>query len=359
MKILYIITGLGLGGAETITVNIANSIKSRGHDIVIMSLTGNQEVSVSHDIPVYNMFMKKNPLGLLKTFLQAKKIVHAFKPDIIHAHMFHAVIFARMLKIISTEHNKIISTEHTNSLGAKVRMLLYRVTDFLSDLNTNVSKEATDYFIKEKAFSEKKSRPIYNGIDLSRFQKNNKGDVIRAEYGLKSDDFVYINVARLMPAKDHYNLLKAFSLVPISSKKLLLVGKGELESSLRNFVQELGIQDLVFFCGAHSNIEDYYNAADCFVLSSEWEGFGLVLAEAMSCELPVISTNCGGTSEVVQNSHFLVPPKTPSALASKMQEIALLSQQERIVLGQENRYKIKKFDIEYIIDTWLEIYEGL
>lgn len=359
MKILYIITGLGLGGAETITVNIANLIKKYGHDVAILSLSGNQEILVHHDIPVYNMYMKKNPLGLIKTFFQANKIVHTFKPDIIHAHMFHAVIFARMLKIISTEHNKIISTEHTNDLGTKVRMFLYRVTDFLSDLNTNVSIEATDYFIKEKSFSKNKSIPIYNGIDLSRFKKNSRGETIRVKYGLRHDDFVFINVARFVPAKDHFNLLKAFSMIPISSKKLLLVGKGELEAILRNFVQELGIQDSVFFCGTHSNIEDYYNAADCFVLSSEWEGFGLVLAEAMSCELPVISTNCGGTAEVIQNSSFLVPPKDSSALASKMHEITLLSQQERLALGQENRSKVKKFEIEHIIDTWSKIYKNL
>lgn len=356
MKILYIITGLGLGGAETITTSIAHLVKTRGHDVAIVSLTGQQEVSVPPQIPVYNMYMKKNPLGLLKTLLQVKRIVHTFKPDVVHAHMFHAVIFARLLKIISTEHNKIISTEHTNSLGTKIRMTIYRLTDFLSDVNTNVSLEATNYFIEQKAFSKEKSITVYNGIDLTRFRKNNLGTEIRSKYELTCDDFVYINVARLMPAKDHYNLLKAFSLVSVPSKKLLLVGKGELEEKIKNYVLDLGIQDSVFFCGTHSNIEDYYNAADCFVLSSEWEGFGLVLAEAMSCELPVISTDCGGTAEVVQDKKYLVKIKDPVELEKKMEQVALLSVEDRELLGQNNRKKVQKFDLKQIIDTWIEIY---
>lgn len=356
MKILYIITGLGLGGAETITVSLAERIQAIGHPVGIISLAGEQEIPVGEYIPVWNLRMEKSPKGLLAALWKAKKIVDDFRPDVVHGHMFHAVLFSRIMKVISTEHNKVISTEHTNTLGRQLRMLAYRLTDFLSDKNTNVSQEATDYFIQEKAFSRRKSLAVYNGIDTSRFKQNGNGWKIRNQYGIAPDDFVFVNVARLMPAKDQRNLLKAFASLDLQDKRLLLVGKGELETDLRQYAKELGLEQSVVFCGAQRNVEDYCNAADCFVLSSAWEGFGLVLAEAMACQLPVVSTDCGGTAEVVQDSRFLVPPCDSSALAEKMREIAMMSRQERIELGQLNRSKAKRFDIGHIVDTWLELY---
>ncbi len=109
-----------------------------------------------------------------------------------------------------------------------------------------------------------------------------------------------------MPAKDHKNLLQAFKIVheKNSNTKLICVGDGVYIKDIIAYSIELGLSDSVIFTGSKNNVVDYYNTADCFVLSSAWEGFGIVLVEAMACELPVISTDCGGIKEVVQDDFF-------------------------------------------------------
>ena len=135
-------------------------------------------------------------------------------------------------------------------------------------------------------------------------------------------------MGRLTEAKDQSNLLNAFACLSkeYNNTKLLIIGKGHLDESLTILCDELRISDKVSFLGAKTDIENYYNASDCFVLSSAWEGFGLVIAEAMACGLPAISTDAGGCAEVVANNQWVVPVQNSSALYVKMKEILALSE---------------------------------
>lgn len=101
-----------------------------------------------------------------------------------------------------------------------------------------------------------------------------------------------------------------------------------------------------------------YNAADCFVLSSAWEGFGIVLAEAMACGLPVITTDAGGCAEVVQNDFFVVPIRNSDLLTSKMSYICNLPKPERQRISDKNRILAHKFDLERIWNQWEQIYRS-
>lgn len=356
MHILYTITGLSVGGAETITVNLASRMQQLGHTVKILYLSGEQQIHVPEGIEVINLHMKKTPLGFVRALWPARKVVRNFAPDVVHANMYPAIVFSRLLRI-SAKIPKLISTEHTAFYESSLPFKLEQFSDFLSDIDTNVSGEATVNFVKRKAFSKNKAQTVYNGIDLSNFCKK-KNNFVRAEYGISKDDFVFINISRITEQKDHRNLIKAFAetkkIVP--KIKLLCVGEGHLLTELQGFVNELRLDKDVIFAGRKENVSDFYNASDCFVLSSAWEGFGIVLAEAMACELPVISTDCGGTKEVIQNENFIVPIKNATVLAEKMLMILGMTEAERIALGKRNRDLVQKFDISNITNQWLKIY---
>ena len=358
MNILYTITGLTLGGAETITVNLAHRMQQRGHTVAIMFLSGEQIVQIPNNITVYNLNMKKNPFGFIKVLFSARKIVKDFKPDVVHANMFHAIFFTRLLRLIA-KIPKLICTEHSNNYHGKSRRFLEHTTDFLSDLNTNVSEQATQYFIDEGVFSKSKSIPMYNGVDLNRFIKNQEKS-LRSELGISDSDYVFINVSRFNEAKDHKNLINAFNIVHKKNQntKLICVGDGELFETVKKQSEELCLTDSMFFAGKKFNTENYYNSSDCFVLSSAWEGFGLVLVEAMACELEVISTDCGGTKEILQNDSELIPIRNSEKLAEKMIEVMKHSEQERLENGKSNREKVKKFDLNLITEKWEELYKN-
>ena len=361
MKILYVITGLGIGGAEAITVEIANKMFLRGHHVAIMYLVGDnlQKHRLNQRIPVWGLNMSKSPLSLLKSVYCAHKLVLGFSPDVVHGQMVHANLFCRCLRLFCKIPH-LICTEHNKNIEGKVRMWFYRFTDNLSDLNTNVSKEATSYFISKKAFSPYKSMALYNGVDLSKFSKDaNQRAFIRKQYDVSNSEFLFLNVGRLTKAKNHKTLIEAFSKLVLKGLpvKLVIVGDGNEKKNLHQLIEDKSLSGKCLLAGVHNNISQFYSAADCFVLSSLWEGFPMVLIEAMSMELPIIATECG--REAIDDDNYIVPSQNVSLLANKMLEIYNLSQEERINIGKENRLKALKFDIDVICNQWEKIYRNL
>lgn len=361
MRILYCITGLGVGGAEVITINVANWMYSAGNEVMLVYLVEDHSGinRLNPDIPVVGLQMSKSLRSFCKSQRRFGKIIRDWKPDIVHANMIHANVFCRLLRL----HCRIpvlISTEHTNNVEGNMRMMSYRVTDFLSDMNTNVSEKATQLFIQKKAFSQTKSRTVYNGISLSIFVRSeNARHLIRTRYGLSEDTFLFLNVGRLMPPKDQKNLITAFHRVEnlYSHARLMIVGDGDLREELEEYIECCKLKGKVILTGSQEHVEDYYNAADCFVLSSAWEGFGLVLAEAMACELPVIATDSGGCAELVNDAEYMVRPRDPGALFLKMKQVYEMLEESRKVLGRRNREKAMRFDIDRICQQWLDIYK--
>jgi len=132
-----------------------------------------------------------------------------------------------------------------------------------------------------------------------------------------------LTVGNLKNSKNHPILLHAFAALNRSGARLMLLGQGGNEVALRALASNLGIADRVIFAGFHHDPSAFYATADLFVLSSDYEGFGNVIVEALSFGLPVVSTDCpSGPAEILQNGRFgrLVPVGDAEALAGAMAE---------------------------------------
>jgi len=359
MKILKVITGLGVGGAEKQLCLLSDHLSSRGHQVTIVSLVGEKIISPDNkDISVIQLQMNKNLFGFIFSFIKLSVIFFKYKPQIIHAHMFHANIMSRIAAFFTFNCSRLICTAHNKNEGGKLRMLAYRLTDFLCSTTTNVSEEALDNFFVLKAFSKSKSIMVYNGIDFSRFSFNASArDKIRQEFLISEDEKLIISVGRLTEAKDYPNFLHALNQLTDNKLRILIIGEGELRPELEKLVYELNLQSKVTLVGVRMDIQDFYSAADLFVLSSRWEGFGLVVAEAMGSLCSVVATNSGGVSEVVGNEEFIVPINDSIALSKKISKILSLSKESKeIILERNYQHVINNFSIEKIIDQWLGIY---
>lgn len=146
-----------------------------------------------------------------------------------------------------------------------------------------------------------KIQTIYNRIDYESLSNSQiSREESRKHLKLPSDKYIYGNVGRLHKDKDQKTLIKAFFKIHKQHQNSILVilGKGSLESDLRNLVDELDIKERVFFLGMIENASRYYKAFDSFILSSDREPFGMVLLEAMTAGLPIAITDCGGAPEV-------------------------------------------------------------
>lgn len=362
MKILFVITGLGMGGAEILTTGLADLLIEKGNEVRIISLNGEPIVSPKNkNIEITNLRMKKNPLDFFSKLIQFHFLVKKFNPDIIHSHMFHANIFSRIYRIFNIK-VPLVCTAHNKNEGGSLRMLTYRITDSLCTITTNVSQEAVDEFIKLKASPERKIICIHNGIDTEKFKKNLESrQITRKSLGLK-DEKILLAVGRLTQAKDYPNLIEAFNILIKEQKnlKLLIVGAGEEEKNIINLIKKYELSNNIQLLGIRRDIENIYNAADYFVLSSEWEGFGLVVAEAMSTELIAVATDSGGVREVMGTNDFLCPPKNSKFLAEKIKLALKLPDhlyQEKSRAARN--HILENFSINKKIQDWLELYHTI
>ncbi|MFK8258258.1 glycosyltransferase [Erwinia sp. AnSW2-5] len=362
MNIIYVITGMSVGGAEMQLALLAAKMVQRGNRVLIISLSGEVQVAVDDKITIKSLSMSKNPLSMVSALFKASKIISEFKPDIVHSHMFHANVLSRLLRLFKS-FPVLISTAHNSNEGGALRMLAYRLTENIPDLSTNVSPDAVAAFVKKKAVSAGNMVAVYNGIDTNKFKYSHfLRESIRSDLSIDVNTDVIFSVGRLVDAKDYPNLIDAYNhLVKnnllMNKTKLVIVGTGPLEAALKSLVEDYDLSADVLFLGARDDVEQLFNIADVFVLASQWEGFGLVVAEAMACNRLAIGTDSGGVKDVIGPCGMLVPIKNPVALAEAIAHYLQLPLSERDALGYAGRKRIEnKFSIELIVDQWIDIY---
>lgn len=359
MKILFLITGLGMGGAEQQVCNLADNLISRGHSVKIVYLLNPIIVQPkSKEASLIWLGGNRSLFSMFFSFLNLVKIIIKEKPDVIHSHMFHTNILSRLAKFFSFG-SLLVNTAHNTNEGGKLRMLAYRITDPLTDIFTNVSLEAVEAFENKKAAPIGRMFFVHNGINTNYFKFN--ADIrhhIRNMYNLGGKT-VFIAIGRFHEQKDYPNLIDAFCQLKKNQPNihLLIVGDGILRTSIEKMIMERKLSESITLLGLRQDIPDLLSAADIFVLSSAWEGFGLVVAEAMACERVVIATDCGGVSEVLGNAGFLVSPKNSNALSIGMEKALQLSTEERKILGKKARLRVMQlYGLDAATDKWLSIY---
>lgn len=362
MKILYVITGLGLGGAERQVVDLADRMVSCGHSVSIAYLTGPALVRpASKNINIFGFEVKKTLFGFLRALLELRGLVKRIKPDVVHSHMVHANILSRLARL-TCRIPRLVCTAHSTNEGGKLRMLAYRITSNLADVSTNVSAEAVAAFVKQGATKSGEMLAVPNGIDTTRFVRLDAArNRLREFEGVTDADKVLLAVGRLNVAKDYPNLLRAFAHIANGSEsvQLWIVGDGELRDELKIEVGRLQLSSKVKFLGVQKNVEDWMSAADVFVLSSAWEGFGLVVAEAMACEKVVVATDAGGVREVLGDCGFLVPVSDSVALSNALKSAIQLPLEEACKLGVRARMRVlENFSMDSAVSRWLKIYES-
>lgn len=365
MKVLYIITGLGLGGAEKVVCDLADQMSNLGHQVKIAYLTG--EILVRpKNVNVDIVFLGLNAGSqLYKSSKKYKKLIQDFQPDVVHAHMVHANIFARLCRFF-VKIPRLICTAHSNNEGGRLRMCAYRLTHELADITTNVSQAASQNFENLGAVPQGGILTTYNGIDLNYFNKcKYEFNEIRSNLGANASTTIFLAVGRFHAAKDYPNLLKAFSIYlqqqkKVDNLKLYIAGDGDEQArlELKALIEKYNLINNVNLLGRREDIPALMSVANFFVLSSSYEGFGLVIAEAMACGTFVIATDCGGSAEIMGDTGILVPPQDSKALAEAIKQAVSKTPLEI----QENNLKARQrveelFSLENSVQNWLKLYE--
>ncbi len=357
MRIMLLITGLGLGGAEHQVAALAQQFIALGHAVAVVSLTSDCEVDLPDGIQTLRLNMQKTPQSMVSALWRVRGFVHAWRPDVVHAHMVHANLFARTLTRVCTV-PATICTAHSYREGGTLRMLAYRLTDRWTDLTTHVSTEGRQRMIELGAVAAERIVVIPNGIDTSRFRLDAESRAAaRAALGIGAKDKLIVNVGRLVPDKAQAVLLDAFSVVaPKSGATLMIAGEGPSRAALEQQIARLGLAGKAILLGKRHDIPAFLNAADLFVLSSEIEGMPLVVGEALACGCPVVATDASGVADVLTGVGKLVPRGNVQALASAMDEALAPGRGQIIEQLARHRHIVSHFSIEAIAGQWLRHY---
>jgi len=363
MRILLLSTSMGMGGADKLLLSAAQEMQRRNHEVLIVSLTplgpmGLEARSVG--VPTESLDMRRgwpDPRGLLGL----ARRVRSWKPDVLHSHMVHANLLARVLRVFVPV-PVLVSTIHNIYDGGPLRMAAYRVTNPLVDLVTIVSQAAADRFVRERIVPREMLRVIPNGLDTERFGvvSAESRESLRQSMGFEHK-FVWIAVGRFELSKDYPNMLHAFARVRQRAPDtvLLLVGQGTYREEIEALAGTLGVADGVRLAGVRNDVPELMNAADAYLMSSAWEGMPIVLLEAASAGLPIVSTAVGGNHEVVlhEESGFLVPSRDAEALAQAMERLMKLLPSDRRRMGERGREHVRDhYGLNRVVDRWEAVY---
>ncbi|VVQ26011.1 glycosyltransferase [Pseudomonas fluorescens] len=324
-RITVLLPDLRGGGAERMHVDMAKVWLEQGFavDFVLLKKQGELLPLLPEAVSVVDLGAKRYRSALFPLL----RYLRATKPDVLLAAMWPITVIAIVARWISRQKTRVIVSDHnTLSNSYADRGILHRLFLRLSmrmaypfaDVRIAVSKGVATDLSCLSGLNESCFTVIYNPAA----KQNNVPQHEDRPEGLIPDAKILLSVGTLKYQKNHELLIKAFSKIPAHmNTQLCILGEGVLRPQLEELVRISNLEGRVFMPGFCTHPSTYYNAADLFVLSSHYEGFGNVIVEALECGIPVVSTDCpSGPSEILCDGKYgrLVPTGDVDALASAM-----------------------------------------
>lgn len=359
-KVLFFIYQMGAGGAARTFLNIINNIDRTKFTPILVTLdyNGSYETYIKDDIKVIKLPTKR----LRSAIFPLAKVVRKEKVDIVFSTIPNYNIIAILGTMLSFSRAKNVVREAAWLGGSLRENIKLRVVGKLytrADRVIALSKGVRENIISRYRVNPEKISVIYNPVDVEGIQSlARQNDILAAhKNALKHAGKVVATAGRLVPDKDHRTLIEAFSEVQhqISDAHLVILGEGFLENELKQLAQTLGIEHHVHFFGFQQNPYAYFQSADLFVLSSTREGFGHVLAEALSTGTPIVSTDARpGASEVLDYGQYgeICPPSDVVKLADKICSMLLLSDGERSRIAEKGIERANHFHVDEIVKQY-------
>ncbi|ASW01792.1 glycosyltransferase [Paraburkholderia aromaticivorans] len=385
MKIVHIISGLGVGGAEVCLCRFVEQSQKDSVQNVVISLSGEGDVAPrlrrsGCEVLALNMGKSWRTLYVL---LELVRLVRRIGPDVVQTWMYHADLAGGLMVFISrlvdwfdlrrprSTPTLVWGVHHTAFprfregfvLGAVAR-LCARLSSAIPDAIICCADAARVSHIKH-GYCSKKIYLVRNGFDTELFRPcKSARDDLRMKLGLPADCRIVGIAGRYHAIKDIGNFIDAVAIVGAREPDIQFVmmghgfskGNGHLEDR----IAVKGLESRVHLMGPTSNIQESLAGLDVFCLSSRSEGLPTVIGEAMSCGVPCVATDVGDTASLIGETGVVVPPKDSIRLADGILSIVNLSSEERRELGQRARHRIvRHFPLHAACRGYLRLYGRL
>lgn len=329
MKLCIIAPSFIGGGAERIAVNLANHYTEQGYDVSLLVFKGVGPYAdqVSNKVRLIDLKASRNRYVFFRLWKSLKKE----QPTHVLSVMRGSNIILGLLAWISKDYRLVYREASTLNAIVNLPMLRRLMFEFLmklaySKVNLIIanSEDTKTDLVKSKILDEEKIVVVGNPV-LPADYKSKMNQPLTHPWFTDPKIKVVLTVGRLHKLKNQALLVKAFSEVVKSRDeiRLVILGSGEERDNLLQLAEILNISEKMEIIHFQENPYPYYKNADLFVLTSDWEGFGNVLVEAMACGTPVISTDCpGGPKSIISNKRIgsLIPVNNIDALEKSISD---------------------------------------
>lgn len=377
MKIFHVITSLKIGGAESALLNFLKADNSNNEHIIAYFYPGpNLEKLKTLGFKTYQIKGLLFKYDLI-AYKNLKSIININKPDIIHSALWSANIFSKI--IAQSLKIPVICDLHSNILyDGKIRRLIEKLTLFKANkyvaVSNSVKNSFLEYFSSQAKSLRSKIEVIPNAININN---DIKFTLTRKDLDFNPNDFIIGAVGRLEKIKSYDLLIKSFAsvcnkieMINTSNKnrakllnpiKLCIVGDGSQKHKLQKLAKNLNIEKKVIFTGMRSDVYNFYNMFNCFVISSKSEGLSIALLEALNFKLPIITTSQTEKHDIISNNvnGLIVKSQNLKELANAIEKLYLKPYFTNKIKQNNEILAIEKLSIENLLNRYNKLYKEL
>ena len=369
IRVLHLITSLERGGAENHLLALMTHANRHETEFETAVLCGEGELVPAFraaGIPVHLLKARSRfdplALGRLVALLRERRY------DVVHSHLFRADIYGGLaVGRVGPPRPFLVSTRHNDDrffLNPFIGIVHYLLSA-RQDMIIAISDHVAHFTIARGVRYPARVRRVYHGLrPPDTVLQEREGRRIRLdELGVSADDFLVGNVGRLAPQKGQRHLIEAMPLLleRVPNAHAAIAGGGELEPYLRELAEELGVMQRVHVLGPRQDVPALMHALDVFAMPSIWEGFGLVLLEAMAAGKPIVASRVATIPEVVVDGEtgLLVPAGDAAALADALASLAAHPELARH-MGEAGRERLRqRFSIDKMVGDTETLYREL
>ena len=371
MRVVFIITNLATGGAETMLLKLLEHMNRTRFQPTVISLIGLGEIGPriqALGIPVHTLGMARglpSPLALLRLV----RLLRQLQPDIVHTWMYHADLMGGLAARLTGRSRVIWCIRHSNLSKTENKVSTLRVVNLCARLSAWVPAQIISCSTRAKevhaavGYRADKLHVIPNGFELDRFTPNAAARAsVRAELGVAADAPLVGLIARYDSQKNHAGFVEAAALVAaqLPHVHFLLAGKDvdAANQVLQAAIAQHGLQERMHLLGRRDDVPRLMAALDVLASSSHGEAFPNVLGEAMACGVPCAVTDVGDSAAIVGSTGRVVPAGDMQGLAREVLALLQLPPAQRAARGQQARQRVQDhYEIGHVTRLYEACYE--